>query len=190
MKNLVLTFVTVLVFSSSILTVVGQDTKKAASHNISINIDDLALIGIQGTNGKTDIELSPVAPSNAGESLDFNNITDNSLWLNYSSIVNGAAKTRSITANIEGALPGGTSLTVAPKIATSGNGKRGTVVSSVNLTTKPATLVDGIGSCYTESGVSKGVNLAYTLEMDKAKYADLYNTSYDVKVVYTITDLN
>ena len=190
MKNFALTFVVILVFSSSIFAVVAPGDNKTASHAVNISIDNLALLSIKSSGSSTDISLNPTPPTEAGAKLDFSKVNNSDLWLNYSSIVGGAKNTRNITANIEGTLPGGTSISVAPTNATSGNGKRGTAVTSLSLTTTAANLVEGIGSCYTESGASKGVNLSYKLNMDESKYEDLYNNSYNVKVIYTITDVN
>ena len=190
MKSLVLTFVTILVFSSSIFAVAKADEMKSASHNISITINDLALIGISSTNGETNINLSPVAPTNAGEGLDFSKASDNSLWLNYSSIVSSSSAGRSITAKIVSDLPGGTSITVEPKSANNGKGNVGTTAALITLSDTEQKIVSGIGSCYTGKSASNGVQLNYKLNMDESNYADLFNKQYGVTVTYTITDLN
>ena len=192
MKNLVLTFVAVLVFSSSIFAAGGE--KKTAAHAVNIKIENLALLDIRssgissGSSASADISLQPTAPELAGGKVDFSNVRNSDLWLNYSSIVVGEKSTRNITVNVDGALPGGTTLVVAPKTATSGNGNRGKAVTSLDLGTEAQILVEGIGSCYTETGGSKGVNLVYTLKMEDEKYEALYNGGYDVKVIYTISD--
>lgn len=188
MKNLALTFAAVLVFTSSIFA--GTDDNKTASHNISISINDLALIGIRGGNGSANINLSPDAPTIAGQALDFSKASDNSLWLNYSSIVSASNKSRSINAKIESDLPGGTSITVSPKSATNGRGKVGTAAESVILSKSDQKVVSGIGSCYTGTGTSKGVQLDYKLNMQDSDYGKLFNQEYSVTVTYTITDEN
>jgi hypothetical protein len=136
------------------------------------------------------INLTPdVSAIEAGEAVDFSTATDNSLWLNYTSVV-AKNKKRDISAKIEsGDLPEGVSLVLNVGGISSGNGEKGEAVSGkVTLGNTAKDIVKNIGSSYTESGKNKGHQLTYSLEMNNTEYADLVAASYNVEIVYTITD--
>lgn len=187
MKKLSVIIAAVL-FSFGVANAVGDDTK-TASHYVNINIPTVALVDVEGADGEaTTINLAPdVTSLEAGSAVDFAAATDNSLWLNYTSIIASDQDERNITAEIEGTLPTGVSLNLLADGVSTGNGNLGDSGSTITLTTSGQDLVTGIGSGYTESGFEKGHQLTYSLDMDNASYADLASGSYNVTVTYTIT---
>lgn len=181
----------VLVFGLSNAVIAQDSDKEEASHQVNINITTLALIDIESSNSNTTISLEPSAPTEAGTGYNFSNTKDESLWLNYSSIVK-SGNSRKITASIDadGGLPTGITLAVQAKNAAgTGKGKLGTAINNpVTLSTKPASIITGIGSSYTGDGPSNGHNLTYTLNLDNDQYETLLADTYTVNVTYTITD--
>jgi hypothetical protein len=189
MKKLSLIIATVL-FSFGVANVVNAQDDNSAEHTISIQIDEVALVDIEGETG-TSISLDPVAPTEAGLGVVFTNATNNDLWLNYSSIV-AADKTRSISAAISGGLPGGATISVAAAAPTSdGKGAKGSAnTTPQTLTSGGVTVISGIGSCYTGNSFAKGSNISYKLNMDETSYGSLYadEDGYEVTITYTISD--
>ena len=188
MKKLSFIFATVLFFAGA-TAINAQDTGEAG-HKISIKIDSHALVDVEGVDGEaTTINLAPTAPNEAGLGLNFEDITNSDLWLNYSSIVNKNGK-RSISASISEGLPESISIELAVSSdAGEGKGKVGTATnnSAQTLTTGGVEIVSDIKSCYTGSGAEKGHNLTYSLTMDEDSYEDLEADTYEVEITYTIT---
>lgn len=164
----------------------AQDTQ-SASHNVTINIPNVAVVDIEGAS--TDITLGATFSGEAGDALGFAD-TDNSLWLNYTSVVPSSSTTRTISAKIEsGSLPAGVKLKVAAGAPTGGAGTKGSSVgSAIELSTTDQPLITGIGSCYTGNGANNGSNLTYSLELQANGFANLISTSTTVQVTYTIAD--
>lgn len=196
MKKLVLTIAAAL-FISGLTFAADNNDNKSASHNVSITIPTVALVDIEAPDGSeaSSINLSPdVTNLEAGSAVNFTSATDKSLWLNYTSIVQGEGQNntteREINVEIdnENKLPKGVSLLLSAGNVTTGKGKRGEPVSGTLTLTKTAKkLIGSIGSCYTESGYQKGHQLTYSLSMDNDKFADLVAESYEVEVTFTIT---
>jgi len=199
MKKLV-SIIAALIFTTG-LTMAQNDTNEA-SHRVGITIPTVALVDVEGANGEaSSITLSPsVSGLEAGEAVNFSSATDNSLWLNYTSIVNSGSgnghnpntNTRSISAKISnGSLPGGVNLLLTVGSISTGNGTKGhSSASNKALTTSAQDVVTGIGTCYTESGENKGHQLTYSLDMDNGNYQALTAGSYEVTVQYTISSDN
>lgn len=196
MKKSVLTIAAALFISGLTFGADNNDTKKA-SHDVSITIPTVALVDVEGNGGNeaTSINLTPSVTSlEAGSAVDFSSVSDNSLWLNYTSIVeeegHNNTSERDITVEIdnENKLPKGVSLLLSAGSVTTGNGKRGQAASgTITLGKTPKKLVTSIGSCYTESGYQKGHQLTYKLSMDNSEYANLVAKAYEVEVTFTIT---
>jgi len=167
-----------------------------ASHNIGINIPDLAIIAVYGPSGQgATIFLTPETENlEAGEAVDFSTATDNSLWLNYTSITtekgnSGNMNTRRIKAELDKNLPNGLDLMLEISQATTGSGDIGNATNDkISLKKGPTWVIDKIGSCYTETGESKGHQLTYSLGVEDNKYDKLVAESFSVQVTYTITD--
>ena len=163
----------------------GDNT--ASSHTVTISIPEVALLDLE--NSST-ITLAPTAPTEAGEAFSFTSSTNNSIWVNYSSVVaNG--KLRKVSAKISsGTVPTGLLLKVIAGTYTgSGKGNLGEAASQVTLNSSDQDLITGIGSCYTESGASKGHQLTYSLELNSANdYDKLVKADTDLTITYTISD--
>ena len=169
----------------------GSGNGTEDSHNININIETFALLAIESTR-TSEITLAPKKPTEAGFGYDFKNAKDQSLWLNYSSVV-AKDETRTITvAATKSNLPEGLYLQVEAKEAntTNGKGELGEAVSeAVTLSETAKEIVNEIGSCYTGNGHKNGRNLIYSLNMDNDKYKNLFaDDKYQVTVTYTITE--
>ena len=191
MKKLSLIIATILFsfgVANAVVVPTGDDTNKA-SHGVEIKIPTVALVDVEGVGGEAGtINLIPdVSALEAGEAVKFSSVNDNSLWLNYTSIVK-KDQVRNITTEISGNLPSGVSLKLSASSISTGKGKTGQPTEEISLTSTAQKLITGIGSCYTETGNGKGHQLKYTLDMDNEKYADLMADNYEIKVTYTITD--
>ena len=160
-----------------------------ASHGVNIFIPTVTLVDVEGTDGETGtINLTPdVSTLEAGEAVKFSSANDNSLWLNYTSVVE-KDQVRNIITEISGILPSGVSLKLSASTISTGKGKTGQPAGEISLTSTAQNLITGIGSCFTETGNGKGHQLKYILDMDNEKYADLMADNYEIKVTYTITD--
>jgi hypothetical protein len=192
MKKLSVIIATVL-FSFGVANAVvvpTGDDDNTATHAVSINIPTVALVDVEGSDGEAiSINLAPdVSALEAGEAVDFSTANDNSLWLNYTSVV-ASDQTRSVTASISGTLPVGVSLKLQAGGISTGNGTRGSSAGQITLTETGQNVVTGIGSAYTESGENKGHQLTYMLDMNNSSYASLVaDDNYSVTVTYTITE--
>ncbi|NCA81068.1 MAG: hypothetical protein EOM76_13000 [Sphingobacteriia bacterium] len=176
------------VLSANAVAVPGDS--KTASHNVGISVSKFALIDIETSGNDININLTPNSVDEAGMGLNFDNVTDNSLWLNYSSIV-GSNHTRSISASITEGLPAGVSLKVAASApASSGKGTLGAsaATTATTLTTGGITIINGIGSCYTGNGANNGSNLTYSVVVNDDNYASILEDDYSVTVTYTISE--
>lgn len=201
MKKVVLTIAAFLFVAGAVMAKQdgnnsGNDTNEA-SHRVGITVPTVALVDVEGAGENQRISLTPsISGMEAGEAVNFGSATDNSLWLNYTSIVqkgNGNnIQTRNISAEIsDGSLPGGVSLSLTVGGISTGNGTRGeSTAENKALTSNEQNVVTGIGTCYTESGTNKGRQLTYKLNMNNGDYETLTAGSYEVTVKYTISEDN
>jgi len=199
MKKVVLTIAAFL-FVTGVTFAQDNNDSNEASHKVEIKVPTVALVDVEGADGEVQsISLEPTVENlEAGSAVDFSTATDNSLYLQYTSIVAGkenkenSSNTRKITAEIsEGAsgLPNGLHLLLTAGGASSGNGKKGqSVADKLELSSKAQDVITGIGSCYTESGKNKGHQLTYTLNMNNENYQTLIADTYQVTVQYTISE--
>ena len=187
MKNLAVITLTAILLTAA-QNIFADDTNNG-SHSISIQIPEVALLDLEGSSS---ITLAPTAPTEAGAAFDFSSATDNSIWVNYSSVVASGAH-RSVTAAItSGSVPTGLLLKVAAaSYSGSGKGTTGTTAGTVTLSATAQSVVTGIGSCYTGNGESNGHNLVYSLELNSANdYDKLVQDNTSITVTYTLTDDN
>ncbi|HRY99179.1 MAG TPA: hypothetical protein P5550_09020 [Bacteroidales bacterium] len=156
-------------------------------HTINFTIPSVTLLDIESA-GSTTLTFTATAPTEAGDSLTFPS-TDNSLWLNYTSIKATSTTTRKITAVLDIAAPANTTLKVTAATATTGFGGRGTTAGQVSLSTTAASVITGITSCYTLDGDSKGSQLTYQWNRTgTANYGNLNADTDPVEVTYTLQD--
>lgn len=176
-------------------------------HQVTVEIPSVALLDLHSTGTNTNVALVAAKTSGAqfeaGLPVDFSNITNSEIWLNYSSLVAapsgapGAVVTpsRNVTVGITGSnnLPTGVVLKVSAAAAptTNAGGTLGTPGgAAVTLSTTAVNLITGIGSAYTGDGANQGHNLTYTADFtnNTSNYAALYTATYTVTVEYTIVD--
>ena len=201
MKKLSLTIASFLLFfgiSSSIYAQgQGQSNVQDNStdqHDLGIKITGhsmLRIVGPNSTPGSTIIiNLNPNDPTAPGDGIDFANLNNSDLWLNYS-VIKSSGQTYSINGSIDrGDLPAGITIDVMTSTP-SGKGDVGTEAGTQSFPNSGAEIpvVTKIGSCHTGVGVSNGSNLIYTANFDdtSAHYADLVAGSYTATITYTIS---
>ena len=173
-------------------TLFAQDTNVDA-HDITISIPEVAILDIE-PSASTAITLAPVAPTEAGDAIDFSTATNNALWLNYSSIIGSVTEpTRKVTVAItSGTVPGGMLLKLlAAADAGNGDGTVGAAAGQLTLSGTAQDLLTGIGSCYTNTPENNGHQLTYSLELDAAvgSYANLdFDDATTLTITYTLSD--
>jgi len=190
MKKVTLTLAAFfLVFGT--LTVNAKDNKDKAEHNIKVGIPSYSLVGISSDET---ITLEPAAPETAGQGLDFDveSASDNSVWLNYSSIIKNSANSISVSMKGE-SLPNGVTIElVAGEDAGKGKGFTGkTDKKTIVLSTQAKEVVSEIKNCYTGTGTGSGHQLTYTLKMEETSenYKALTAKDFETTITYTITSL-
>jgi hypothetical protein len=185
-------------WSTFVLSVSAQD-QSSDNHKVKFKIPEIALLDIESGGADKTITLAIEAPSEAGLNVNLSNAINNSLWLNYTSIVNKNSSsldnTRKVTAKIsEGSIPSGLDIKVQAGIASAdGKGNKGYPVGSgVVLNSTDQEIITGIGSCYTGNGNGKGHQLSYSLELkNNGNDFNLLDNNLDnseITVTYTITD--
>lgn len=164
------------------------------SHDITISVPQVALLDIE-PSANNSISIGPAAPTEAGAPIDYTNATDNSLWLNYSSIIGSTTEaSRKVSVSItSGTIPGGMTLKLlAATDAGNGDGTVGTAAAAITLSSTAQDLITGIESCYTNTPENNGHQLTYTLEAGTAAgaYSDLDfdDASAALTVTYTLSD--
>lgn len=173
------------------IEVKAQDSN-TDSHTISITVPEVALADIEPAANKN-ITLGFTAPTEAGLPIVADG-TDNTLWLNYSSIKSASDTTRNVSVKLDALIPGIDINLTAAAASGSGEGDLGTPSAQLTLSAADQTLISGIGSAYTGDGANNGHNLTYALAPGSgsgtiATYADLEATSTAVATVtYTISD--
>lgn len=174
------------------ITFSGYAQDNPATHKINVRIPEVALLGLVSET-QTEINLNTTTPAEAGNAVNFSNVTNNQIWINYSSIISEATPKRKVIAMVQGEMPDGITLKVeASRVTGSGKGRLGKPAGEVTLTNQPTDVIVDIGSCYTGKGVNNGHYLTYRLDKDKAdrNYAQLARQQSSVNVVYTLTDYN
>ncbi len=114
-------------------------------------------------------------------------ITDDSQWLNYTTLVHPSDPTISITVEIAaGSIPEGLEMHIeaSPYIGMS-KGKQGTPTGKITVTHIPRVLIDNIGTSYTGSGTNEGHRISYSFII--TDYSQLLSGATTVYVQYTIT---
>ena len=162
-------------------------------HDIVITVPEVALLDLETDNRRT-VTIAPQAPVEAGNSLDFSQAEDASLWINYSSVISRENEpSRKVAVAItSGQVPAGTRLEVQASPAVEGSGQLGQPVDVVTLSDQYQDLITGIGSAFTGNGPRYGHQLTYRLRLrndDRSTIAELdYDTGSTVTITYTLTD--
>ncbi|UMQ40021.1 hypothetical protein MKS83_11410 [Chryseobacterium sp. Y16C] len=156
------------------------------NHDITITIPSVAILDIEPSASKN-ISMGFTAPTEAGLPIAVA-ATNNTLWLNYSSIKTATVTTRHISAKLDALIPG-VDIKVTAAAAVGGAGALGTP-STLTLTATDQSLISLIGSAYTEDGSGKGHNLTYTITPGTTTaYGNITATAnVTAKVTYTFVD--
>jgi hypothetical protein len=191
MKKTKFTLALSLIALAASANISAQDTN-TDNHTITISVPEVALVDIEPAATKN-ITLGFTAPTEAGNPI-VANASNNTLWLNYSSIKSVADPTRNVSVKLNAILPGIDIHVTAAAATGSGGGTLGTPAAQLTLSAADQTIISGIGSAYTGNGANNGHNLTYALAPGSgpggvAVYADLQATATTVATVtYTISD--
>ena len=168
----------------------AQD-EQTQGHTVTINIPEVVLLDLEAA-GSGSIILTPESPNTAGLQLDFTNVINNELWINYSSIVGGNTEPkRTVNVAVTGTIPDGVNIKVsASNDVGKGSGAVGIPLGEITLSNEAQAIITGIGSCFTGDGINKGHRLTYSLELKSPdSYAALdYEQSRELTVTYTLSD--
>lgn len=160
-------------------------------HTITVTIPEVAILDLETSSASSAITLAAVAPTEAGNAIDFTDASNSDLWLNYSSIIGSSTEpSRNVTAALGTAVPAGVEIKVTASAATAtGAGVKGTTAGEVVLSTTAQNVITGVGSCYTGTGVNNGHQLTYVMSLKTGEYGQLdFDNSGDITVTYTLSD--
>lgn len=155
--------------------------------NVRFSVPEIAVVDIEPE--LSNIEFRLAAPGVAGGEPVVQHVSNESVWINYTSAIRRNGNRRSINAQIsEGTIPDGISFYVEASFASAfGSINQGSPVGRVHITSQPHPIITGIGSCFTGEGVGKGHELKYFLEI--SDFSQMKSIEDQVfTVLYTITD--
>ena len=155
--------------------------------NVRFSIPEIAVMDIEPAYNN--IEFSVSASSNPGGEPVVEQISGESIWINYSSAINTNGNKRSINAQLlDNSLPSGISFYVEASAASPfGSINQGASTGKVKISSTPRPIISGIGSCFTGDGVNKGHEIKYFLEITDFDKIESKNNQV-FTVMYTITD--
>ena len=180
-----LLFLTVL-WSGPLLNRVSAQSRLS----FQVEVPAVALVDIE-PDGQSNLILDVALPTEAGQPFQAMTVTDQSLWLNYTSSLPWLGPSRSIFVQAAGTLPSGVSIrvTAAPRASGMGKGYFGLPVSGpVTIGYQPQLLISGIRGCHTGDGAGAGHRLTYTIDITDYDLTDLLENQV-IQISYTITDL-
>lgn len=155
---------------------------------VSFTIPPIALLDIEpAINNAIYFSVSPSIES--GASPQIQNVSNETLWLNYSSALSSIHGSRKIVAQITGGkLPDGFKLNVeAAQYRGNGKGTMGHSAGKVALTNQPQAIISEVGNCYTGDGEGNGHSLTFSIEVnDYSKISSDDETAFTI--LYTISD--
>jgi len=114
-------------------------------------------------------------------------ITDESQWLNYTTLVHPSEPNISITVEVaSGSIPDGMELQIEAKpYVGMSKSRQGMPTGKIRVSNRPRVLIDNISTCYTGSGRNEGHQLIFSFIItDYSKVRSGISTIY---VQYTIT---
>ncbi len=160
------------------------------SNNVNISFPQFVTINITTTNSP-DVNFTLNSDGlEAGDEFIIDE-ENSDLWINYTSVINGAGSTRSITVESSSipSLPGLTLQVIASDHIGNGGGQVGSSTSIVTPSSLPTDVISGIGSTFTGSGNSNGHNLTYYLDYTGDFGAlTVEDVSQVISMAYTISD--
>ncbi len=192
MKKLTFILAAFFVFGVSNLVKAQDNDDTDDAHTVTVNVPDFAILDIETVDAK-DVTLSfSETGLEAGSKIDFTSVTNNDTWLNYSALTDKTddawnERTVNVAWGTDDEIPG-MSLYVKVGAITTGTGNKGELESTdpVKISSTSTNVIKGIGSCYTETGSSKGHQLTYSLVVDD--YSLIEAGNHAVTVTYTISD--
>ncbi|WP_435356568.1 hypothetical protein [Emticicia sp. SJ17W-69] len=186
----ILSIMAIFMIGLGLSSTIAQTDTKTDNHNVGINIPEVALLDMESFVSKN-LNFFLIAPTEAGKQITAPG-NSTSIWLNYSSIVtaSGADATRLVSVKANLTIPGIDIKVTAGADAGAGAGTKGTpVASAVTLTTADQTIISGIGSCWTDTGINKGHQLTYAVGLaSAATYSSLFSGITSVTITYTLSD--
>ncbi len=152
------------------------------TQNLSLGMPEVSLLAASATT--VNLQLTTATAGLAVKA----SVADSSARLKISSVITSATRTLSATVS---AVPPGTSLTLQAQTPNSNfGGTPGTFLPAAALpTTGSATIITGIGSCYSGTATDDGYHLKYTWGLldPAANYAAVRATGAGTTVVVTLT---
>jgi len=179
-KTLLILSITLLVTLLS-SNVMGQDNG-SASNTLSLGMSELALLS--SPTGTINLQLTTTIAGSAVAS----SIRDSTARVKISSVISGST-TRTMSASVS-LVPGGTYLKLMVKTpSTNFGGTIATYGTDVQLSTSAATIISGIGSCYSGTGALDGYVLRYTWGLDNpaSNYGLVRAVAGNTSVTVTLT---
>lgn len=178
-KSILILGVAILLFGAT-MGVSGQATGDATA---TVTINDVALLNVNATSVPTFIVDDPAAAGAMPKITPAGGPT----YLQYTVVISGTAK--KITASSDLAMPKGLKLDIwaATPTGTGGLGTPvagGLMVNSAYVANAASSLITGITSCATGSGLTQGPAIYYTLSIDAATFNQMVTQA---AVTYTIT---
>lgn len=127
-----------------------------------------------------------IPESNAGGHAKMT-ITDDSQWLNYTTLVEHGEPALSITVEVtSGSIPEGMELQIeASPYKGISRGKMGHPTQIITVSDRPQVLIDHIKTCYTGSSWGEGHQLTFSFII--TDYAKVKAETHTIYVQYTIT---
>ena len=155
--------------------------------NVRFSIPEVAMIDIEP--GSSIVEFEIEASSVPGGEPVVRKLTNDNIWINYSSAIRQQGNKRSINVQISnGSVPDGTAFYIeASPSSAFGSANQGISAGRVNVLRNPRPIITNIGNCFTGDGVNNGHELRYFLEIsDFNKLQSAVNEVFTV--MYTITE--
>ncbi len=114
-------------------------------------------------------------------------ISDNSQWLNYTTLVHPSEPSIAITVEISsGIIPDGMELRIeAMPYEGMSRSKQGMPTGKLSVSNRPQVLIDNIRTCYTGAGRNEGHQLKFSFII--TDYAKVRSGTSNISIQYTIT---
>ncbi len=165
---------------SSLTTLQAQSSE---GKQVFVRLKEVALLAIKSTSQSMLFQFN--GPNQSGEPL-INSNANTSTWLNYTSAIGVNTSNRTISAQIDHAVPG-IDFIINARNSITGKGALGQSNGNVLLATSPKVILSQIGGAYTGIGPNNGhqINLEAKIS-DYSKLRALNNQT--VTIIYTISN--
>jgi len=179
-----------LIILAALLGLFGSDIGAVViNYNFKFKIPDLKKMRII-TPGLSDgmVRLRLYAVEPGASVIGTAEAVDSHSYLQLTSIA-PVGEVRRINVQItSGNVPSGTTLKLLTTDCLTGDGNRGTATPSLYLSTISQTLINGLGSCYTDVTNTSGYNLTYIWAPDPDNIDKIraFN-SYQLEITFTLT---